>query len=139
MHQPNRQEIVAFMRPFFSKLQLETECSVVMLIYVDRLINEGKTMLRTSNWRPVLYTALLMATKVWEDLGCQNSDFTMLYPLISLSALNHLEVLFTDSVDWHFFIDPETYVKYYYSLKEMSTRSPTLKALSRNRFDIRPK
>jgi hypothetical protein len=127
------------MRPFFCELRLETECAVVMLIYVDLLMSKSMIVLRTSNWRPVLYTALLLATKIWEDLGCQNADFTTFYPLISLAALNRLEVLFTDSVDWNFFIDPETYMRYYYSLKEMSTRSPTLKALARGRFDKRPR
>mmetsp|Transcript_28719 Transcript_28719/g.51104 ORF Transcript_28719/g.51104 Transcript_28719/m.51104 type:complete len:112 (+) Transcript_28719:482-817(+) len=109
-----------------------------MLIYVDRLMLMGEIVLRTTNWRPVLYTALLLATKIWEDLGCQNADFTTFYPLISLAALNRLEVLFTDSVDWRLFIDPETYVKYYYSLKEISSQS-AIKAVVKSRFEKRPK
>jgi hypothetical protein len=43
-----------------------------MLIYLDKITCDSQLRLSNENWRPVVYTALLLASKVWEDVNSSN-------------------------------------------------------------------
>ena len=43
-----------------------------------------------------MYTALLIASKMWEDLGIGNIDFMEVYPYYPLKSINYLERFFAD-------------------------------------------
>lgn len=45
-------------------VQLSAECSIVSLIYVERLMKQAKVTLLAVNWRPILLCGMLMASKV---------------------------------------------------------------------------
>ena len=64
--QPN--EVYTFLRNLFVKAQLSPECSIVCLIYVERLMENAKVPLVAVTWRPCLLCGLLLASKVWQDL-----------------------------------------------------------------------
>jgi hypothetical protein len=65
---PAPNEIYLFLRTLFLKAQLSAECSIVCLIYVERLMEYAKVPLVASTWRPCLLCGLLLASKVWQDL-----------------------------------------------------------------------
>ena len=65
---PTPDEVYVFLRTLFVKAQLSPECSIVCLIYVERLMEHAKVPLVALTWRPCLLCGLLLASKVWQDL-----------------------------------------------------------------------
>jgi hypothetical protein len=118
MKSPAQHDVERFMQTSLSKLSLPDECLVVTLIYVERLMKEGSMKLSRFNWRPVVYTALLLSSKTWEDLNCYNVDFHIAYPHYSLHSICQMEHLFTEMINWKLYISPELYSQYYYTLKD---------------------
>ena len=64
---PTADEIYEFIKTLFNKAQLSSECSLVCLIYVERLMETAHVPLLASTWKPVLLCGLLLASKVRLD------------------------------------------------------------------------
>ncbi|CAN0426006.1 unnamed protein product, partial [Discosporangium mesarthrocarpum] len=90
---PSVNEIFEFVRTLFNKACLSSECSVVCLIYVERLMEVAKVPLLASTWKPVLLCGLLLASKVWQDLSSWNVEFSTVYPEFSLKSINRYAML----------------------------------------------
>lgn len=65
---PSLNEVYLFLRTLFGEAQLSAECSIVCLIYVERLMEQASVPLSPKTWRPVVMCGLLLASKVWQDL-----------------------------------------------------------------------
>lgn len=61
---PTVDEIYEFIKTLFNKAQLSSECSLVCLIYVERLMETARVPLLPGTWKPVLLCGLLLASKV---------------------------------------------------------------------------
>jgi hypothetical protein len=101
---PAEEEIYEFGHQLFKSVQLSSECSIVCLIYVERLMEVAKVPLVSSTWRPIFMCGLLLASKVWQDLASWNIEFSSVYPQYSLDAINRLELLFLRMVKWDLYI-----------------------------------
>lgn len=56
------------MRKIFDKMQLATECIIISLIYLEKVMIKGGIEIRLCNWKPLIFTAILIASKFWEDI-----------------------------------------------------------------------
>ena len=65
---PSLNEVHVFLRTLFGEAQLSAECSIVCLIYVERLMEQAYVPLSPTTWRPCVICGLLLASKVWQDL-----------------------------------------------------------------------
>lgn len=65
---PTLNEVYIFLRTLFGEAQLSAECSIVCLIYVERLMEQANVPLCPKTWRPCVICGLLLASKVWQDL-----------------------------------------------------------------------
>ena len=101
---PTEEEIYDFGEQLFKSVQLSSECSIVCLIYVERLMEVAKVPLVASTWRPIFMCGLLLASKVWQDLASWNIEFASVYPQYSLDAINRLELNFLRMVKWDLYI-----------------------------------
>jgi hypothetical protein len=108
---PTTDEIYEFAHQLFKKVQLSSECSIVCLIYVEKLMEVAKVPLVSETWRPIFMCGLLLASKVWQDLSSWNIEFASVYPQFSLDAINRLELLFLKSIKWDLYISSR-YVLY---------------------------
>jgi hypothetical protein len=66
--QPSLNEVYLFLRTLFGEAQLSAECSIVCLIYVERLMEQANVPFCPKTWRPCVMCGLLLASKVWQDL-----------------------------------------------------------------------
>ena len=107
---PSEEEIYEFAHQLFKTVQLSSECSIVCLIYVERLMEIAKVPLLACTWRPIFMCGLLLASKVWQDLSSWNIEFASVYPQYSLDAINRLELNFLRNVKWDLYISSR-YVK----------------------------
>jgi len=116
---PSEQEIYNFAHRLFKAVQLSSECSIVCLIYIERLMETAKVPLLGTTWRPILLAGLLLASKVWQDLSSWNIEFATVYPQYGLDAINRLELLFLKKVKWDLCISSSLYAKYYFALRSL--------------------
>lgn len=65
---PTLNEVHTFLETLFVKAQLSPECSIVCLIYVERLMEHANVPLVAQTWAPVVLCGMLLASKVWADL-----------------------------------------------------------------------
>ena len=79
------------------KMQLTTECVVIGLIYLELIMLKGKIEIRDFNWKPLVFTATLLASKFWEDIIWYNVDFVDTLKIYSLKSINRLESEFFTS------------------------------------------
>jgi len=101
---PSEKEIYEFAHQLFKSVQLSSECSIVCLIYVERLMEAAKVPLMACTWRPIFMCGLLLASKVWQDLSSWNIEFASVYPQFSLDAINKLEINFLRNIKWDLYI-----------------------------------
>jgi len=64
---PRPKEIEAFIARIMQRMQLSNEVCLLSFIFIERLLKLGGVQLLTINWRPIVYSAMLIATKYWED------------------------------------------------------------------------
>jgi Cyclin len=116
---PSEGEIYEFAHQLFKAVQLSSECSIVGLIYVERLMEAAKVPLLAETWRPIFMCGLLMASKVWQDLSSWNIEFANVYPRYSLESINRLELQFLRMIKWDLYISSSQYAKYYFALRSL--------------------
>ena len=116
-------DIYDFLVTLFTRAHLSPECSIVSLIYVERLMDKGKVSLLRTNWRPILLCSMLLASKVWQDSASWNIEFSVIYPQFSLAAINLLERNFVNALGWDMYISQSLYAKYYYGLRALNEQN----------------
>lgn len=118
---PSLKEIAALVKHVFSRAQMESECIIMSLIYVERLLKatSGSLQLRTSNWRSILFCSMVMASKVWDDLSMCNADFSKIWPELTLKEINELELVYLSAVEYNVRVSAVSYAKYYFHLRSM--------------------
>ena len=119
---PTAEEIYSFIHKLFVKTQLSAECSVVCLVYVERLLQVAKVQLLPENWRPIMLCGLLLASKVWQDLASWNIEFAAIAPRFPLASVNRLERLYLKLLRWDLYISQQQYAKYYFALRALNER-----------------
>ena len=121
-HVPDPKIIHEFLSTLFDKAQLSAECSIVCLIYIERLMERANVPLVSSTWKPLVLCGLLIASKVWQDIGSWNVEFSECYPEFPLSSINNLERIFCGHMQWDLYISSSLYAKYYFALRSLTAK-----------------
>merc|ERR1711957_132399 len=103
----------------FNQVQLSSECSIICLIYVERIMEIAKVPLMATTWKPIFMCGLLLASKVWQDWSSWNIEFANVYPQFSHESINKLEIQFLKMVKWDLYISSSLYAKYYFALRSL--------------------
>eukprot|EP01006_Ploeotia_vitrea_P051393 TRINITY_DN67553_c7_g1_i1.p1 TRINITY_DN67553_c7_g1~~TRINITY_DN67553_c7_g1_i1.p1 ORF type:complete len:304 (-),score=-22.85 TRINITY_DN67553_c7_g1_i1:50-961(-) len=119
---PTVSDVHSFLRDTFIKAQLSPECSIVCLIYCEKLMEDAHVPLVTNTWRPVLLCGLLLASKVWQDVGTWNIDMAEIFPQYGLQNINKLERIFCSEIKWDLYISPSVYAKYYFAIRSITEK-----------------
>jgi hypothetical protein len=117
---PSEADIYNFISVLFKQARLSSDCSIVCLIYVERLMEKGSVPLTSETWRPILLCGLLLSHKVWQDHACWNIEFSQVYPQFSLASINTLEKRFLERINWDLYIKQSAYAQYYFGLRSLS-------------------
>jgi Cyclin, N-terminal domain/WW domain len=75
---PSLQELETFYLEFYRRSQMEHDTIIMSLIYVERLIKEthGSITPHPNNWKSILFSCMVLSSKVWDDLSMWNIDFS---------------------------------------------------------------
>jgi hypothetical protein len=121
---PSLDLVGKFFNNAYSKSQMESECIIMCLIYVERLIKvtKGRFCIRYDNWRPTLFACMILASKVWDDLSMWNVDFSQISPAFDLQRINELELALLDALHYEVKVPAGEYAKYYFHIRSMIAR-----------------
>jgi len=126
---PTLHEITTFYRDIFFKAQMEADCIIMSLIYVERLIKKtgGRLRPKATNWRSLLFSCMILSSKVWDDLSMWNADFSQSCPPggvnFSLQRINQLELAILNTLKFNVKVPASEYAKYYFLLRSMLIKS----------------
>ena len=125
---PSLDEVTGFYRDIFFKAQMEADCIIMSLIYVERLIKrtDGGVRPRPSNWRSLLFSCMILSSKVWDDLSMWNADFSQSCPpgvSFPLKRINQLELAVLNALTFQVKVPASEYAKYYFLLRSMLIKS----------------
>jgi hypothetical protein len=125
---PSLDEVTKFYRDIFYKAQMETDCIIMSLIYVERLVKKtgGNLRPRAENWRSLLFSCMIMSSKVWDDLSMWNVDFSQSCPPgvnFPLKRINELELGVLHALGFQVKVPASEYAKYYFLLRTMLIKS----------------
>jgi hypothetical protein len=125
---PSLDEVATFYRDIFFKAQMEADCIIMSLIYVERLIKKtaGRLRPRANNWRSLLFSCMILSSKVWDDLSMWNVDFSQSCPpgvSFSLKRINELELAVLNALSFRVRVPASEYAKYYFLLRSMLIKS----------------
>ncbi|CAN0086287.1 unnamed protein product, partial [Phaeothamnion confervicola] len=81
-------------RNVYYRSRCNVDCIILTLVYVERLLKETNGELRPAprNWKSLLLSALILSSKIWDDLSMWNADFVEICPSYTLSRINELEL-----------------------------------------------
>ncbi|CAI2362010.1 unnamed protein product [Moneuplotes crassus] len=112
------EDIQNLIKSIFDELQLAIECILIMLIYIERLMTMGGIEVRLINWKTLVFTGTLLASKFWEDLSFWNVDFLGVGQNYSLEGINQLEKEFLGLCRYDLFVSAKLYAKYYFAVSD---------------------
>jgi hypothetical protein len=129
---PDVNSIYNFSKNVIVRCNMEREVSIACLVYLERLV--AKTGFRVSevNWKRLLFTALVMASKTWDDDSFENHHIVRVFTMYSLRQINQMECVFLTLIDYTLVLRGSDYAKYYFILRtyaEQKHRSFPVKAL----------
>lgn len=111
--------VLLFIRKIFDKMQLATECIVVSLIYIEKIMTTSKIEIRFSNWRPLVFTSILLASKFWEDICFWNVDYEEGLNFYPLKSINRMESEFLSLCNYNMYVSKNLYNKYQEAVRAM--------------------
>jgi hypothetical protein len=120
---PNFEQVLEFLKLLFEGQDLSAECGVMAAAYIERLLSLTGITIHASNWRRIMLGALLLSSKVWEDLAVWNIDFLASFPKLTVQDLNRLEWEYLSSLSFSVSLSATVYAKYYFQLRSLSDTS----------------
>merc|ERR1711871_734948 len=120
---PSLEDVIKTFSYIFERSQMESECIIITLIYLERLklATNGKLSIRHENWKSVMLSCIMMASKVWDDLSMLNVDFSKICPSFGLRSVNKLETALLEVLMYEVRVSASCYAKYYFHLRSMMT------------------
>jgi len=128
---PKVDVIYLFLSTIFKAEGLDSECAIMCLAYIERIIALTGITLHASNWRRIVLSALILASKVWEDQSVWNVDFLPVFNNLSAQDLNKLERQFLALIQYNVSLQASLYAKYYFELR-------TFSKLDADHFPLKP-
>ncbi|CAM9226548.1 unnamed protein product [Scytosiphon promiscuus] len=115
---PSYAEVLEFYSYVFKTAQLEKDCVIMSLVYIERVLTEtaGKLRIFRKNWRSVILCGLILASKIWDDLSMWNCDFSKV-GRCSLRRINELEVAVLQVLQYNVRVPSSLFASYYFRMR----------------------
>ncbi|KAG7346628.1 cyclin-like protein [Nitzschia inconspicua] len=132
---PSLSDVVDFYDAFYRRSQMEHDTIITSLIYLERVIKStnGALTPNPKNWRSLLFSCMVLASKVWDDLSMWNVDFSNVsahtagLSSYTLRRINQLEIELLQCLKFDVKVPASEYAKYYFLIRTMLLRSGLVK------------
>eukprot|EP00949_MAST-11_sp_MAST-11-sp1_P000518 g518.t1 len=92
-----------------------SECFVLALIYIDRVIQRQQFLINSLNVHRMIITSVMMAAKFFDDHYFKNAFYAKVGG-VPCHEMNSLEVEFLFLINFSLHVTPEVFCKYYNEL-----------------------
>jgi len=117
---PSEETVEKLVKAIFKVGQLAPESLIMAVAYLERIEKNSRFHLFPYNWRRTLLSALILASKVWEDQAVWNIDFIELFPLTTPSDLGQLEKKILALLGFDVSLKASEYAKIYFDIRAQS-------------------
>ena len=122
MAPPDPQAIFEFCANIMILTKMEKEVIIISLIYIERLIFNTGFIINSRNWRKIIFIALIIASKLWDDDSLENIHYSQVFTHLKVGEINLLERTFLELINYKVFVKFSEYMKYYFAIKNMALR-----------------
>lgn len=103
--------ILQYLERIHKYASCSTECFILALIYIDRLIQRHNFVLNELNVHRVVLTSILLAAKFFDDAYYNNAYYAKVGGVL-VSEINGLEVEFLFRLNFSLHVKPDEFAKY---------------------------
>jgi hypothetical protein len=114
---PSVETVEKLVKAIFKVGQLAPESLIMAVAYLERIEKTSGFHMFSYNWRRALLSALILASKVWEDQAVWNVDFIELFPLTTPSDLAQLEKKILALLGFDVSLTASAYAQIYFDLR----------------------
>ena len=122
MAPPDPQAIFEFCANIMILTKMEKEVIIISLIYIERLIFNTGFIINSRNWRKIIFIALIIASKIWDDDSLENIHYSQVFTHLKVGEINLLERTFLELINYKVFVKFSEYMKYYFAIKNMALK-----------------
>jgi len=127
--EPSVEAIQEFITVTYKEGRLEVDSIITCYLYVERIVMCGLPLTRR-NVRPVVFTAMLLASKVWDDMSMWNCDFATIFDELDdktmLAKINEWESSFLNGIQFNVLVTAKQYTEMYFKLREFHATAKIL-------------
>lgn len=115
--------ILSYLERIRKYARCSSECFVVALIYIDRIIESRRIILTSLNIHRLLITSVMLSAKFLDDIFYNNAFYAKLGGVSPLE-MNALEIEFLKLINFSLFVNFDSYTQYKIELFRFSESSP---------------
>ena len=79
-------------------------------------------LLTSRNWRRISFTAMIIASKIWDDDSFENNHFAQVFTHLSIGEINLLERTFLELINYKVYVKCSEYFKYFFIIKSIALK-----------------
>jgi len=119
---PNIWVIYNYLNDIMINFKLEPECAVISLIYLKRFMEGSKYSITPDNWLRLSISAMMLASKVWDDESYENNEFAQRCPLYTAEEIGNFEKIFLQCVGYDMSVKSSAYASTYFLLRTIGAK-----------------
>ncbi len=102
--------------------KMEKEVIIISLIYLERFIFNTGVLINSRNWKRILFTGLIVASKIWDDDSFENNHFAQVFTHLKIGEINLLERTFLELINYKVYVKCSEYFKYFFIVKSIALK-----------------
>jgi len=119
---PDPQAIFEFAANIMILTKMEKEVIIISLIYMERFIFNTGVLINSRNWKRILFTSLIIASKIWDDDSFENNHFAQVFTHLKIGEINLLERTFLELINYKVYVKCSEYFKYFFIIKSIALK-----------------
>lgn len=119
---PDPNSVFEFCANVMIMTKMEKEVIIITMIYLERFIFNTGVLLNSRNWKRLVFTAMIMASKIWDDDSFENNHFAQVFTHLTVGEINLLERTFLELINYKVYIKCSEYFKYFFIIKAIALK-----------------
>ena len=119
---PDPQAIFEFCANIMILTKMEKEVIIISLVYMERFIFNTGVLINSRNWKRILFTSLIIASKIWDDDSFENNHFAQVFTHLKIGEINLLERTYLELINYKVFVKCSEYFKYFFIIKSIALK-----------------